>query len=384
MLCVTSASWLATAYVPQMLAGAGAKVTFLGPASAWPLRGRFVSQRFLVEGTPQETAEALRKHLASTRPYDWVIVGDDHLLAALASRSHEEWVQRVLPVPTVGSEVGLLGSKVGFVRAAAALGLPIPPSRVCENEAELRSAAATIGYPVILKREGPSGGEGCLMLTDNAALESAAATLAAGPFVVQRFVDGPTFSVDVLFDRGHARVVLTSRIDRCWPPPYGVSAQRSFFLIPALVRMAEQLGEAAGLHGFANVTAVRESNAERYWLIEADPRPNALIHLAPKLGVDLSSELRALLRGSAPGPAHTLATGPATKVALFPADVLRCILAPDPAGLFAWVLNRDRRWRFLPRDDARLLRALAIHLARQVVQSWRSRKFLPSRPPPAL
>jgi hypothetical protein len=42
VLCATSSSWLALAEVPRLFHRAGAHVTVLGPADAWPLRGSFV------------------------------------------------------------------------------------------------------------------------------------------------------------------------------------------------------------------------------------------------------------------------------------------------------------------------------------------------------
>jgi len=371
-LCASSTTWLATAHVPHLLHDAGAHVTFLGPHGAWPLKGRFVDRHVAAEGSPAEVARALGDHLATGESYDWVIIGDDPLLAALATLRAEPWVPGVLPIEPDAVRHGLLGTKVGFVRACGALGLPSPWSRVCRGKPAIEAAVRELGRPALIKEDGFSGGEGCHRVATVRDVRALPDAIGTAEVVVQEFVTGQMHSLEALYDRGHLRALLTSRVVRAWPAPYGPSAVRRFEHDDALVTFAEQIGRVVGVHGFGNITVIRGDDG-RLVLIELDPRPNAVFHLGDALGVPMSDALRAILARAPIAPPAHLARGTDVEVPLFPGDVLRCVLEGDLGGLAAWTLNLDGRWRFLPQDDPKLLAAYRVHIVRAL-----ARHLLPS------
>jgi len=143
VLCATSTSWLASAEVPRLFRRAGAHVTLLGPPDAWPLRGSFVDAWVPGHGGPRDVAAALARHLEDAA-YDWIVLGDDPLLAAVSARASEPWARAALPVAPDPIRLDLLGSKVGFVRAAEALGLP-SPRRACARAARRRARRCAPG-----------------------------------------------------------------------------------------------------------------------------------------------------------------------------------------------------------------------------------------------
>ncbi|HEY4183492.1 MAG TPA: hypothetical protein VGP07_00420 [Polyangia bacterium] len=365
VLCAASEQWLSLAQVPRMLHRAGAHVTFLGPAGAWPLRGSFVDRWVRAEGKAEAVARVLGAHLTDARPYDWIILGDDSLLAAVGARRDEPWTRAALPLEPDDVRRGLLGSKLGFVTAAAALGLPIPRSLVCRGEQEIREALDTFDGPALIKEDGPSGGEGCHALTRTGAVP---ARLRAEAVVVQALVQGPTIAVEALYDRGQLRFALTSTIERTWPPPFGVSALRRFSHDATALALTEDLGRTVGIHGFANLTMLRDPSTGRTLLIELDLRPNALFHLGAVLGVDLTPSLRALLERRPPEPVRHLAVDVDARVPIYPVDVIRSVLQRDWRALASWLTDSDDRWRSIPPDDPRLARAYLGHIVRQIVR----------------
>jgi len=386
VLCATSTSWLALAEVPRLFHRAGAQVTVLGPADAWPLRGSFVAAWQQACGSARQVAARLAEHLR-TSTYDWIVLGDDPLLAAVGARANEPWTHAVLPVAPDPLRVGLLGSKAGFVRAAQALDLPIPPSRVCTGFDDARETVRAWGVPVVLKEDGPSGGEGCHAVANVEALDALSPRAFRHPVVVQAMVQGTTLSAEAIYDRGHLRHVVTSSLVRAWPAPFGVSAVRRFVDDPAMVALAAQIGARVAPHGFANITAVRDPHEGRPRLIEVDLRPNALFHLGQMLDADVVPTLRAILEGAPPGPPRRVATGLDVQVPVYPNDVLRCFDERDWRGLGAWALNLDDRWRFMPRGDRRMRRALGMHicrtLGRTLLRAARPLSAAGQRPDPA-
>ena len=382
MLCATSTSWLAPAEVPRLFHRAGARVTLLGPPDAWALRGSFVDEWIQARGGARDVAAALAWHLR-TAAYDWVVLGDDPLLAAVAARADEPWARAALPVAPDPVRLALLGSKVGFVRAAEALGLPCPPSRVCTGIDEARAAIRGWNVPSILKEDGPSGGEGCHALASSDDVDRLPGAVFDRPVVVQVLVPGQTLSVEAIYDRGRLRHAVTSTMVRAWPHPFGASSLRRFADDPALVALTEDIGARVGCHGFANITVVRGPGG-RLHLIELDLRPNALFHLGQALGVDVAPALRAILErdlerdleGAPAGPPRRLPPGLDVEVPIFPTDLLRCLDQRDWRGLGAWAFNRDDRWRWLPQGDDRMRRALGAHVLRRfALRRFAGRRF---------
>lgn len=372
VLCATSQQWLSLAQIPRLLRRAGAYVTFLGPAGAWPLRGSFVDRWIPAEGSPDQIAAALGEHLARADSYDWIIIGDDPLLAALGVLREHAWARAALPLIPDEARVGLLGSKLGFVRSAEALGLPIPPSRICQGAEQIRGAMRAFDGPVLLKEEGPSGGDGCRLLQDLDALAKAAGALPSAPVVVQAYLSGPVISIEALYDRGRLRYVVTSTVVKAWPPPFGVSAIRRFAHDHEAAELAGQIGLKTGLHGFANLTMLRDPGNGELRLIELDPRPNALFHLGDPLGLDITGTLRAMLEGADPVLPRHLPPGLDIHVPVYPADVLRCVIQRDWRGLFSWATNADGRWRWLPPGDPRMAAAYRTFIVRQLARRARA------------
>lgn len=377
VLCATSTSWLATAEVPRLFHRAGARVTLLGPPDAWPLRGSFVDGWVAARGAARAVAAALAEHLRSVR-YDWIVLGDDPLLAAVGARAGEPWARAALPIAPDPVRLGLLGSKVGFVRAAAALGLPIPPWQVCAGIAEVRAMMRAWNVPAMLKQDGPSGGEGCHPLANASAVDTLPPSTFERPVVLQALVPGQTVAIEAIYDRGRLRHAVTSTLVRAWPGPFGASAVRRFADDPALIALAEEIGARVDPHGFANITAMRDHGG-RLHLIELDLRPNALFHLGQALGVDVAVTLRAMLEGAPAAPARRLAPGLDVEVPVYPTDVLRCLDQRDWRGLGAWAVNRGGRWRWLPQGDPRMRRALGAYIFRRFAGRAAARAAAPAR-----
>ncbi|MBK8481626.1 MAG: acetyl-CoA carboxylase biotin carboxylase subunit [Proteobacteria bacterium] len=112
--------------------------------------------------------------------------------------------------------MGLMGDKVRARAAMAAAGVPIlPGSGVLATEAELRSAARAIGYPLIIKACAGGGGRGMKIVGDESTLlaswttarSEAEAGFGNPDVYVERFISAPRhIEIQVMGDR-HGKVV---------------------------------------------------------------------------------------------------------------------------------------------------------------------------------
>ena len=350
ILIACASEWLAPARLPRVLRRAGARVVALSPR-AWPLaQTRFVDE--VIDAPPAVDAfvEAMRDHLGRTR-YDWILIVDDPLLAALAARRAEPWLDGLLTIATAHPWSRALASKAAFCELAAAAGLPVPASRSCSTIDDARAAADAIGLPIMLKTSGGFAGLGVKLVRERRELDASFAALVDGaPVVAQRFVEGPIGNTVVLFDRGLPICWMSAFKVRTWPGPFGPSSARQFMSHADVEPIIRTVGARSGYHGFCAVDWVLDREG-RLQLIELNARPVPAIHMGSLAGVDFSRAVRELLAGTprvqAPRPRARRV------VPMFPEDVWRAA-SEDSLSLAAW-LPWPGRFTDVPWHDPPLL-----------------------------
>jgi biotin carboxylase len=343
----SSADWSSPARLPRVLRRAGCRVeVFCEPRRALA-HTRFADQVHAAPDDLPAFVEALRAHLTAHR-YDWVLIADDPLLAALAARAGEPWLDGILPIAAAHPHRALLASKAGFVDAAAACGLPAPASAVAHSAAEAAAAAERIGYPVMLKRSESFAGLGVRLA---ASADEFAAAFAAvvdggdgGAIVLQKFIDGPIGNTIALFDRGRAICWMSAYKVRTWPGPFGPSSARRFMSHPDAEPMLHAIGGLTGYHGFCALDWVCDA-AGRLIAIELNARPVPTIHLCRAAGVDFSRAVRGLLDGGGAVQRPPALGDGAPVIAMFPEDLYRASTEKSGAS-FGWL--RDVPWADWP------------------------------------
>ena len=362
ILVACGSEWLSPARLPRVLARAGARVVAFCPR-AWPLaQTRFVDD--VIDAPPELAAyvEALRDHLADSA-YDWVLVVDDPLLEALAARRAEPWLDGILPIAAAHPWSSVLASKAAFCMLAADAGLPIPASRTCWSRADVRTAAAAIGLPLILKTSGGFAGLGVRLVRDAHELDASFAALADGlPVVAQRFIEGAIGNTVVLFDRGVPICWMSAFKVRTWPGPFGPSSARQFMTHADVEPLIRAVGARSGYHGFCALDWVLDAH-DRLQIIELNARPVPTIHMGALAGVDFSRAVRELLAGvpcvQSPRPRARRV------VPMFPEDVWRAA-SEHSLSLAAW-LPWPGRFTDVPWHDPPLL----LHHLRRFAQAAR-------------
>ena len=211
-------------------------------------------------------------------------------------------------------------SKVSGYRAAAELGLPVPPYRVARDGGELRSAYAELAQlaeQVCMKPVRGVGGLGYRRLTDRPprweedfagglrsrvrlddaarALDAAVRSGARHELLVMPFLDGVEVSVDVLADPdGTARVAVGRRHDP------GAGRRRTLVDDPEARAIAVTL-TAAHRVGYLSNTQVRSWRGRPY-LLELNTRAAGGLFQTALAGVNLAWAAVRLATGADPGP----------------------------------------------------------------------------------
>lgn len=203
-------------------------------------------------------------------------------------------------VPTVDSELEPLDrAREEFARAGIELLLaPGPALSVCLDKLALAHRCAGVvrvprteilgetdpgswSYPVVVKPRRGSGSRDISIVESGADL----ARLALDPgFLIQEFLPGEEFSIDVLADVNGQVIAsvprVRSRVDS------GVSVAGRTVHDPGLERFGADVMTAAGLTYIANVQARRDT-AGRPALLEVNPRVPGTLPLTMASGIDM-------------------------------------------------------------------------------------------------
>lgn len=193
-------------------------------------------------------------------------------------------------IPYTGS--GILASALAMDKLRTkqvwqSLGLPTPRHAVLAEESDCRSAAAELGFPLIVKpaHEGSSIG----MAKVNDIAELIAAWQAARSFdsqvLVEQWIQGPEFTIAVLGDEVLPPIGLGTphsfydydakylAEDTQYRVPCGLSADKEAELRDLSARSCA----AVGVRGWARVDVMQDADG-RFWLLEVNTVPGMTDH----------------------------------------------------------------------------------------------------------
>ena len=213
---------------------------------------------------PIRFAERLRRELERRR-YDIVLPGGDASLLALSAHRAclEPLVRLGLPAHHV---VEACLDKHLLVRRAREAGFAPPATTRCLTLDEGRSAARSLGYPVVVKpprsfcvERGTERKP--VVAVDDGAL-AAAAERFGRPFLVQEFVgEVPIVSCAGVVAEGRLLGFVTSRYERVWPPARGSVACSDTFAPPAALHArVERLVASLGWDGVFEIELLERAD----------------------------------------------------------------------------------------------------------------------------
>jgi hypothetical protein len=331
---------------------------------------------------------SLAKAIGAAKP-DLIVPGDDlttHHLHHLYQREKGAGqsggqicalIERSFGSP---ESFSIVYQRAAFIRSAEEEGIRVPKGGVIANLEELRRWTTQIGFPVVLKADGTSGGVGIRVAQNQEEAERALRSLQAPPLLARAakraLVDGDKTLVWPSLLRRRSVVNAQSFVEgheatstvACWKGSvlaglhFEVVAKRyaagpatvmrlidNSEMSAAVEKMVRRLN-LSGLHGFDFMLESETGNA---YLIEINPRTTQVGHLTLGSGRDLPAALCAAMSGNLVQPAPKVTEG--DTIALFPQEWMR-----DPASPFLRSGYHDVPW-----EEPELLRACVRHARRQ-------------------
>jgi predicted ATP-grasp superfamily ATP-dependent carboligase len=280
-------------------------------------------------------------------------VGDDRYVAAVRAEVASREYVCVLPASdaalvALAAEGMDLVDKAKLAERAAAAGLDVPPGRLFATAELLLAAAGELDYPVVVKSSlKTSSGQRPARVVDSA---SALTTLTgiAGPFIVQRFIDGAMHAIAGVMWDGRLVAAVHQEHVRIWPAECGdASAARTTEADRELESSVAAL--LAGYNGIFQAEFVGST------LLDINPRVYASLPLAAAAGANLAGLYCELRRGG-PAPRTTLRARTGVEYRWLEGDVRHLYGRWRGGDMSAWsamsALAAGTTWRAISLDPA--------------------------------
>jgi len=333
--------------------------------------------------------------IVSARPD--IIVPADDLAASHLHRLHGQGsgrggsgaaicalIERSLGAP---ESFPVLFARTSFLELSRELGVRCPKTEVVTSVDDLRTCAAGMGYPLVLKADGSSGGNGVSIVRTFDETEHAFRKLSAPPLLARAVKRTLLDRDSTLLGRSLSRVrsvvnaqafvagrEATSAI-ACWKGTvlaslqFEVAQKAKSAGHATVVRVieneemsfaAEQIARRLHLSGLHGLDFMIEASTGRAHLIEINPRATQVGHLALGPQCDLPAALYAAVSGKALNPAPKITEN--DTIALFPQEWIRDVSSP-----FLLSGYHDVPWQ-----EPNLVRACVLSHRRQA--AWYSRR----------
>jgi predicted ATP-grasp superfamily ATP-dependent carboligase len=229
--------------------------------------------------------DRLRSH-----PYDVLFPMDDAVASVVADRLQELSTRVRVPFPDANAYWSLM-DKEKATALAARVGMRVPRTESPVTLAEAVTAAARIGYPVVVRPRQGSGGRGFFCARTREQLELAWTRVRSrfGPTLLQEFIPpGAKYDVCVLMNAAaEARAVFVQQELRHFPLESGTSTLQESVPPPAgLVDASIRLLTSLRWCGVAELEFMVDPRDGSHCFLECNPRFWASLQLAIAAGVD--------------------------------------------------------------------------------------------------
>jgi thioesterase domain-containing protein/carbamoylphosphate synthase large subunit len=330
VLLVTACCWLTTTRLAFALSEAGFTVDALCPAGHSLARVKFVSATYRFR--PLRPISALRRAIKKSKP-DLIIPSDDYATAQL----HELYKRSSTPGAGTNKLRTLIARSLGYPKQypifyardqIASLAhnaeVPCPTVVTIRNEKELLCQLNRIGFPVVLKTDGSSGGLGVVIVHNVGDAKRAFQKLIAYPNIIRAFkrliIDRDATLILPSLRHSRARVSIQPLVHgrpanaaiACWDGKVlahvcvevlasdGVTGPARVVRVishPGMSLAVERMTRALRLSGLCGFDFILDSNDGSAHLIEINPRATQTCHLVSSDGKQLLASLAKKLYG---------------------------------------------------------------------------------------
>jgi ATP-grasp domain len=378
ILIFTTNRWFPSARLGMALADAGCTVDAVCP-SHHPI-GLTKAPRRLFSCSHFAPFRSLARAIAASNP-DLILPADDlatHRLHELYRRESQRVEKKSQTCALIERSLGspdsfpIVYERVSFMHLAEQLGVRIPKTALVRDLDELQAWTGATAFPVVLKADGSSGGEGVKVVRTMEEAQRAFRKLHAPPLLAravkrasfdgdsgllwpsiirrrpvvsaQAFIEGREANSTIACWNGNVLAALHFEVANKKHSTGHATVIRVIEhpeMVQAVEAMVSRL-KLSGIHGFDFMIEARTENA---YLIEINPRSTQVGHLTLGPGRNLPA---ALVAAATESPVRsTLSVTENDTIALFPQEWTR-----DPASPFLQTAYHDVPW-----GEPELLRA---------------------------
>ncbi len=321
LLVATATQWFGTARMPRSLTRAGFEVSLLAPRETLAEKSRFVAHtRHLPDNaTPRQWVDAFAEVVRDIAPR-LVLPCDDmafRLMQTLAlSPPGGMRPELHLQLST------LIGDSLGDTRfyrtsvektllpaAAEALGIRVPPYAIIDTLAAAQSFAAARGYPIVLKRNLSTAGEGVAIVESRDQLAAAFERLAradasalmhaeTGTLLIQSLIAGDVHYENTAAWNGSRVAGFAVHRLEC-ADIKGPAAVVRCYRSDEIRDFSSKLVRGLGMTGLFATEYIVERSGGRAYLLEVNRRMTPGMHVGSRIGVDLCLALHSAMHGAA-------------------------------------------------------------------------------------
>jgi predicted ATP-grasp superfamily ATP-dependent carboligase len=255
---------------------------------------RFCDERFDIPDPRVDSLEFAQAvaEIGREGRFGTVMPGSDAALIAISSHRDLFPADLELGLPPQ-RVVDACVSKVSLMACAEDAGLAAPETVVCADRDEALSAAARLGYPVVLKprrtvfsEDGDIRQRSSFLAADEAALAGQLSEFGL-PCLLQRRMSGALHSVGGVAAGGELLGLAVSKYIRTWPPNAGsVSCSETVSAPAHLLNRVGKLVAAIGWEGIFELELI-ETQSGDFAAIDFNPRLYGSLVLAVEAGAPL-------------------------------------------------------------------------------------------------
>lgn len=343
-----------SAEIPYLFKKAGCLVDIFCNKESWLLKN---SQwdKWVPSPTNEDLYAKQLQQLASSLNYDWIVLADDAALRIMnGATANPVLAKKILPLSKLENR-GLLGTKALLSELCEKHGIITPPFAIFNNRTLPNILAQKTGFPLVLKINQSGAGSGVFYCKDEDALVKNLGAITEkdkNNLVFQKYIKGDNIAVEALYKNGSLLAYACSAVVETMGHEFNVSMVRNFHPRPEIEPILSHIGATLGINGFGTLTFIFEKDTQKYFLLEADLRPQTWFRLSKLSGVDFSQGIQNYLNNTTAliRPAH-----PGKIIRHFNRELSLHIKQNNFGGLFKWLTNIGGRWKSVPWYDKKLL-----------------------------
>lgn len=370
-------NWDTTAEIPFLFKKAGCSVDIYCSNKSWLLSNSYYVNWIESDSDENNYADTLIS-FANNNWYDWIVLADDLVINLLNNKIVDEAIfLKLLPLTKIQNRY-MLSSKKGLSDFCVSNEIETPGFCMYNNSNDLETIKTNLNFPIINKINFSFGGTDMFISHSFDEFLSNIHKISENKNIfIQEFISGEEISVEALFCNGELVTYLNSNVLNYSSTIFSYTTRRNYYENVELKPLLIELGKKLGLNGFASIVYLYKKINNKYYLIEVDPRPNSWMANSRFIADnDFINGLKKIISGEYKNGFQSMnIKRENVEVALFYKDIRRAIWQKDWKGIFRWILNKEKYWKFLPLYDLKLAKRIYIEIWNEVVVTKWNKTF---------